>query len=157
MIDLKGIQNTIKDIRAYGGSLMDIRDLATLYYVQERMEMEHADGYSTAGKKTELTRAAAEKWVAGMKNSDPAKPEGEKWNVEQLKPFAQKNGIPTDGEKMWEFYAVINSMYSDYYEVAKKYNVATLEFFVDLAKAFINDKDAVKGKTAKYYECIVEH
>ena len=69
---------------------------------------------------------------------------------------AQKYGVPTEGEKFAEFWAVMNALYSDYYTVAKKYNVLIPDFFADMAMAFINDKDAVRNKTAVYYECIVE-
>lgn len=31
----------------------------------------------------------------------------------------------------------------------------TVEFYVDMAKAWLNDKDAVKHKAAAYYECVV--
>jgi hypothetical protein len=51
----------------------------------------------------------------------------------------------------------MNALYSDYYGVAKKYNMLTPEFFADMSMAFINDKDAVPNKVAMYYECIVEH
>lgn len=103
-----------------------------------------------------MTREMAEEWVESMEGSDPAKPRGGKWTMEQVKPIAQKYGVPTEGEKFYEFWAVMNAMYSDYYPVAKKYNVLTPDYFADLAMAFINDKDAVEGKTAMYYECIVE-
>jgi hypothetical protein len=49
-----------------------------------------------------------------------------------------------------------NALYSDYYAVAKKYNMLNPDFFADMAMAFINDQDAVKNKAAVYYECIVE-
>ena len=103
-----------------------------------------------------LTREMAEEWVEGMESSDPAKPSGGKWTMEQAKPVAQKYGVPTEGEKFYEFWAVMNALYSDYYTVAKKYNMLNPDFFADMAMAFINDKDAVKNKAAVYYECIVE-
>lgn len=111
-----------------------------------------------APKKSEkLTRAKAEEWVENMENEDPAKPEGGKWTMEQVKPIAQKLGIQPDTQKFIDFYAMMNAMYSDYYEVAKKFNVATPDFFAEMAKAFVCDKDAVKNKTAMYYEYIVQH
>lgn len=103
-----------------------------------------------------LTREMAEEWVAGMEGSDPAKPHGGKWTMDQVKPIAQKYGVPTEGDRFVEFWAVMNALYSDYYPVAKKYNVLTPDYFADMAMAFINDKDAVKNKAAVYYECIVE-
>ena len=108
------------------------------------------------GSHQKMTREMAEDWVNSMEGSDPAKQHGGKWTTEQIKPIAQKYGVPTEGERFWEFYAVMNAMYSDYYPVAKKYNVLTPDFFADLAMAFISDKDAVENKAAMYYECIVE-
>ncbi len=103
-----------------------------------------------------MTREMAEEWTESMQGSDPNKPSGAKWTPEQVKPIATKYGVPTEGERFWEFFAVMNAMYSDYFAVAKKYNTLTPEFFADLAMAFISDKDAVENKAAMYYECIVE-
>lgn len=103
-----------------------------------------------------MTREIAEEWVDSMDGMDPAKPHGAKWTPEQVKPIAAKYGVPTEGDRFWEFYAVMNAMYSDYYVVAKKYNQLTPDFFADMAMAFISDKDAVENKTMMYYECIVE-
>lgn len=114
------------------------------------------DGGGHRGSHQKMTREMAEDWVNSMEGSDPAKQHGGKWTMEQIKPIAQKYGIPTEGERFWEFFAVMNAMYSDYYPVAKKYNVLTPDFFADLAMAFISDKDAVENKAAMYYECIVE-
>ena len=114
------------------------------------------DGGGHRGSHQKMTREMAEDWVNSMEGSDPAKQHGGKWTMEQIKPIAQKYGIPTEGERFWEFYAVMNAMYSDYYPVAKKYNVLTPDYFADMAMAFISDKDAVENKAAMYYECIVE-
>ena len=55
-----------------------------------------------------------------------------------------------------EFYAILNSIYSDYSKVAKKYNVGgSIDFYVDMAKAFLDDKDAGPDKLAKYYQYVV--
>jgi hypothetical protein len=103
-----------------------------------------------------MTREMAMEWVDGMSGEDPAKPTGGKWTPEQVKPVATKYGIPTEGDRFWEFYAVMNAMYSDYYVVAKKHNALNADFFADMAMAFISDKDAVENKAVVYYECIVE-
>lgn len=103
-----------------------------------------------------MTQEMAEEWVEGLEGSDPARQHGGKWTVDQIKPIATKYGIPTEGERFWEFWAVMNAMYSDYYPVAKKYNVLTPDFFADLAMAFISDKDAVENKSVMYYECIAK-
>lgn len=49
-------------------------------------------------------------------------------------------------------------MYSDYYGVAAKYGIDRPEFYDDLAKAFLMDKDAggAEAKMAEYYHGIVK-
>lgn len=154
MIDLRGVQRTIEDIRRHGGSMEDLHDLAMLYALEERMQ--RGESGQTATEAGRLTRADAEAWVAALQNEDPAKPKGGKWTIEQLKPLAQKRGIPTDGEKLAEFWAVTNALYSDYCAVAKKHNVLSSEFFADMAAAWLEDRDAVENKAAVYYERIVK-
>ena len=51
----------------------------------------------------------------------------------------------------------INLIYSDFSPVAKKHGVGgNLDFYVDMAKAFLEDKDAGPNKIARYYECVVK-
>ena len=152
MINLQGVRRTIEDIRRHGGSMEDLHDLDMLYRLEERMMREETGDASDV---PHLTRADAENWVAGLQNEDAAKPRGGKWTPEQVKPYAQKQGIKPDGEPGLEFWAVMNAMYSDYYDVAKRYNVASPDFFADMAKAFLTDKDAMEGKAARYYKSIV--
>ena len=51
----------------------------------------------------------------------------------------------------------MNVMYSDYYGVAAKYGLDRPEFYADLAKAFLMDKDAggPEEKMAGYYHGVV--
>ena len=47
-------------------------------------------------------------------------------------------------------------IYSDYVKVAKKHGVGDkIDFYADMAKSFLCDKDAPKDKLARYYEYIV--
>ena len=150
MLDKHEVEQRICKIKKHGDCAQDVRDLAMLYIV-----LDHMDGNDDHEMAHGLTKADAMAWVAGMHGEDPAVPHGGKWSMEQVKPIATKYGIPTEGEKFFEFWAVMNAMYSDYYPVAKKYNTLTPDYFADLAMAFISDKDAVKNKAAVYYECIV--
>ena len=52
----------------------------------------------------------------------------------------------------------MNMMYSDYYSVGVKYGVDRTEFYADLAKAFLFDKDgpAPSEKLAEYYHEVVK-
>jgi hypothetical protein len=105
-----------------------------------------------SSKSEEFTPELAHEWTKHMKNGDGTV--GPHWTMEQTKQLAQQRGI--DAEPA-EFFAVMNAMYSDYYEVARKHNVHSTEFYADLAKAWLKDKDAVPNKAAMYYECIVKH
>lgn len=104
----------------------------------------------------ELDRETAEKWVRNMHGEDAARPTGGRWSMEELKPMAQKFGIKPDSDEFVEFYAMTNAMYSDYCEVAKKFNITSPEFYGMMAKAWMDDKDAMPDKTALYYEYIVK-
>lgn len=103
----------------------------------------------------EMDRATAERWVRGMRGEDPARAQGGRWTAEELKSMAQKMGIDPNSEEFYEFYAMTNAMYSDYSEVAKKFNITSPEYYGMLAKAWMHDKDAVPGKTALYYRYCV--
>lgn len=94
----------------------------------------------------------AREWTDGIKNDDGTK--GPHWTLEQLRPIMQQKGIESDPA---EFFAVINAIYADYCKVAKQHNVGTIDFYVDLAKAWLDDKDAVPNKAAAYYEYVVKH
>ena len=56
------------------------------------------------------------------------------------------------------WWAAMNMMYSDYYGVAAKYGLDRPEFYADLAKAFLMDKDAggPEEKMAGYYYGVVK-
>lgn len=123
----------------------------------ERMNDQHMMGRSSYDEEPmEFNREVAEHWVRGMKNEDKAHPIGGKWTPEMLKPMAKKYNVPTEGKEFWEFYAMTNAMYSNFSEVAKKFGVTSPEFFVCMAKAWMDDKDAEPDNTALYYEYIVK-
>ena len=61
-----------------------------------------------------------------------------------------------DTQTAIEFYAVLNAMYSDYSMVLKKYGMSSPEFYADMAKAWLCDKDAKAGKAKLYFEYIVK-
>lgn len=119
-------------------------------------EMEQRKGHrvngGAYGEEMQLTPELAEKWTRAMKNGDNTT--GPHWSMEQTKQLAQQRNVTADPV---EFYAIVNAMYSDYCEVAKKHNVHNTDFYVDLAKAWLNDKDAMPNKAAMYYACVVKH
>ena len=113
----------------------------------EREMKEHGNG-ERIGR---LTIDDAEEWTHSMRNSDGSR--GEHWNFEQTEQVRRQHGYDCDPA---EFYAAINMMYSDYYEIAKDFNVNSVDYYAKMAHAFLDDKDAGEGKIAKYYECIAE-
>ena len=125
-------------------------------------QMEHHNeahemrGY--AGGETEgFSREVAEKWVQSMEPEDRKQPKGGKWTPEMIRPIAQKYGINPNGERFWEFYAVMNAIYSDTSEIAKEYGITTPDYYAKLAKVWLEDRDAVPNKAEMYYKYIVKH
>lgn len=99
-----------------------------------------------------LTREDCEAWNEKMKNADGSS--GAVWNMAQTNAMAGNNGRVPD--YCWN--TAVNMMYSDYYEVGKKYGLPAPEFYAELAKAFLFDKDAKspESKMAAYYNYIVK-
>lgn len=116
---------------------------------QSERQMGHAES-SGAGH---LSREEAEEWVEGMQGADGSK--GGRWKLQEIKQYAGNFGIQGE-EKINEFFAVMNAMYTDYCKVAKKHGVDKVDFYADLAKAFMDDRDAMPGKVKTYYECIAK-
>lgn len=100
-----------------------------------------------------ITRDVAFKWVSGMENSDGTK--GEHWSLDMTNKLRIREGLAEIPE--YEFYAIMNMLYSDYGEVADKYNlVGNLNFWLDMAKAWYYDEDAKSCKTSLYREFVTK-
>lgn len=94
----------------------------------------------------------AKEWTKNMKNEDGTS--GPHWSVEQAKQIMAQRNLSLNPA---EFYAALNMIYSDFSSVAKKHGLGgSLDFYVDMAKAFLNDKDAAPGKLSNYYNSIVK-
>ena len=89
-----------------------------------------------------LSEDMANEWVAEMQNKDGSL--GEHWTIEQT------NALKGDCDPI-DFYAVMNMMYSDYYN--SKYSTND---YVQLTKDWLNDPDAESDKTLKYYYFILK-
>lgn len=137
------------EMRQYGRRYDPDRPVRMHYgqHQQHQQQMGH-----TQGDGEHLTREEAEEWVEGMQSED-GKP-GPRWPMHEIERYAGNFGV--QGDEIIEFWAVINALYSDYCKVARKYGVDKIEFWADLAKAFIRDKDAEPGKVRLYYECIAK-
>lgn len=99
-----------------------------------------------------LDHQTAKEWTKMMKNEDGSK--GAHWTEDQIATYMTQ--VKYDGDPM-EFWLIMNALYSDYCRIANKYGVNHPEFFAELAKAWLEDKDAVPDKAAMYYHCIVKH
>ena len=94
----------------------------------------------------------AVEWVNSMHNEDGTK--GAHWTMEQVRQVVKQKGI--NDIELPELYAVLNALYSDYDPVLKKHGVSNMECYMDLARAWIRDKDAVPNKAMAYYACVVK-
>lgn len=118
--------------------------------MSQRSGMKQHGGASGSSEK--MTEDKAKKWVKSMKHADGGR--GEHWSYEQIKRIAEEKGGKIEPA---ELYAVMNSLYADYCSVFQKHGVTSPEFYFDMAKAWIEDSDAVEDKVSMYYECIVKH
>lgn len=82
-----------------------------------------------------------------MQQAQPQRPQPMNWQQP-----VQRN-INCDPNDFW---AVMNMMYSDYCQVAKRQSVDTPGFYADMAKAFLEDADAADGKAYLYWDCIAD-
>lgn len=101
--------------------------------------------------KHDFTEADAHEWTAKMENTDGTT--GGHWAPEQTTAVMRAHGLRYN-PAVW--YAALNMIYSDYFETAKKHGVNTVDFFADMADAFLNDKDAgtPEEKINAYYRCV---
>ena len=108
------------------------------------------------GSASEMTKADAEAWVSHMANEDGST--GQHWPMEQTTALAESMGLSWDHITPWRWWITMNMMYSDYSGVAEKYGVSIAEFYADMARAFLMDKDGpeAKKKLGAYYHGIVE-
>lgn len=122
---------------------------------QNRDEMEHRTSTKNPGHsgsdKQPMNREKAQQWVRKMKNADGST--GEHWSFDQTYQLMKQRNIDCDPA---EFYATMNMLWSDYGKVAEKFGLTGVEFWAELSKAFLMDKDAEDEKLMLYYECIVK-
>ena len=144
-----------EDYNSYNDSRMRDRDYEDDYR-RDRNEDYRRDR-NDYGKPKMFSHKDMETWKSMMKNEDGTR--GVHFREEQVKRACEKAGI--DCEEFGEdvFCLAMNMMYSDYCKVAKKYGVDMPEYYADLAKAFLRDKDfdgKPEEKLYLYYKAIVE-
>lgn len=143
------------DYASYNDNRMRDRDYEDDYR-RDRNEDYRRDR-NDYGKPKLFSHKDMETWKSMMKNEDGTR--GVHFRGEQVKHACQQAGI--DCEEFGEdvFCLAMNMMYSDYCKVAKKYGVDRPEYYADLAKAFLRDKDfdgKPEEKLYLYYKAIVE-
>lgn len=121
-------------------SVEEAVEIAELICVLEKLE-----------RKCDFTEADAREWTARMENTDDTT--GPHWPMAQTTAVMVSKGYHYD-PAVW--YAAMNMIYSDYFKTAKKHGVNTVEFYADMAEAFLADKDAggPEEKISAYYHCI---
>lgn len=97
-------------------------------------------------------RELAEKWMHHIQNADGST--GAHWPLEHIKQVMEQKKIDHDPMEMW---VAVNMMYSDYSPLAKAMGMDNIGFYVEMAKCFLDDEDAVKDKLAAYYRSVVKH
>ena len=90
-------------------------------------------------------------WMDSLRNEDGTV--GAHWTKEQTDQVAAQRGLGYDPVEWW---VTLNMVYADYCGVAKKANANNLDFYVWMASAFLDDKDAHPGKLMRYYEAVVK-
>ena len=112
-----------------------------------------ADKITMEPEASTFTEDDARRWTEHMENDDGSM--GAHWTLEQTTAVANSIGVHVDP---WVWYAALNMEYSDNFEVAQKYGLDRPEYYADLAKAFLFDKDGggPEAKIAGYYHGIVE-
>lgn len=153
MITKKCVSKYLDQVACGEPTPQKIRDYALLCIARDNLENEHVGHQDRRNQK--MDKHMAEEWTEQMKNADGTT--GPHWPMEKIKPLMDQKP-ELQRFDFAEVYAVINMMYSDYCEVAKKFNANDIDFYVCMTKAWLNDKDAGAGKskTATYYEYIVK-
>lgn len=88
------------------------------------------------------------KAVSKLQNEDGTM--GPKWTVQETTNAASSVGVSFDKYNMYDWHYALNSVYSDYCNVIG----INQPVYFELAKAWINDKDAPVGKAYHYYKMI---
>lgn len=100
---------------------------------------------------SEMPYDIAMHWANSLRNTDGTI--GPHWSMDATSAIQNKIGCDCP---RYIFWAVMNSLYSDYSKTLAKVN-ATPEIYGELARDWIHDADAVKAKAAIYYRCVVNH
>lgn len=114
------------------------RIIKSINAMRERLKIErHEAMYGP-----HFNEECALKAVSKMENEDGSR--GEHWSLEETTSIANQYGINLKGEKYnkYDWYVALNMIRSDYYRaVVTMTSSDHIKYFVELAKAWLNDKD----------------
>lgn len=104
-----------------------------------------------------LSAADLTAWNSRMDNADGTR--GGHWTISQTSGAAQSVGVAFEHITPEAWNTTMNMMYSDYYPTAEAYGTDQPEFYAQLAKDFLFDKDGGEPlkKLAEYYREIVKN
>lgn len=152
-MDVREVEHEIKRLRAFGEtSYENCERLVLLKEALRYMTGESGGAMAHAEGGCPMTEQEMKSWVSCMENADGSI--GAHWPLDQTEQVRTQRGIDCDPMKFW---VSMNMMYSDYCKVAKKNNANTLDFYADMAKAFLDDADAQPDKLARYHKYVVKH
>lgn len=116
-------------------------------------QLDALDGHEEA-QAGEFTKRDAERWTSRMQNEDGTA--GAKWTIEQTSAAGRSAGVPLSEVGEAAFFAAMNMMYSDYCAVARMFGIDRPDFYAQMAKAFLLDKDAgePEDKIERYWRCV---
>ena len=83
------------------------------------------------------------------------KPFGEVYTMEAVESTLEKNGI--NHENTIDYYLCMNMFYNDYKMYPESKRLDINDFCLEMSKMFINDSDAPKHKTEKYFKMFEKH
>ena len=98
----------------------------------------------------------AMKAVKNMENEDGSK--GPRWSVEEAERVATQYGVNLKGEKFnkYDWFVALNMIRSDFYRaVVNMTGSDNIKHFVELTKAWLNDKDIEEGKMWFYFRYVM--
>lgn len=185
MITLKWVEAQIEETLAGANTAKNIYDLGMLCIVRDALTRRAAEPVQEAGTYAQasgpeeqsgdgpvvlrkadpyygqapythgvgtISEEDARMWVDSLIGADGTR--GGRWSMEDVRSLAEKRGYTTEAE-MVEFWVVINMLRADYGEVMKHYGVSSPDLYADMARAWINDPDAVEDKAGKYMEHVL--
>lgn len=98
----------------------------------------------------------AHKAVKKMENEDGSK--GPRWSIEESERIAQQYGVNLKSEKFnkYDWFVALNMIRSDFYRaVINMTGNDNPKHFVELTKAWLNDKDIEEGKMWFYFRYVM--